>query len=240
MTTDAFTARAQPRRAQLIRASLRRRHLSRRSSAASASRRSFWRSGFVALLFTDIIRKGVPAFTQSNLHLTVTYDPAVITVGPAPVRAAGQSDADFRDASLKWQREVALLNWNKIVEAVAPRRGAGGLRDQRQGSPGDRRDRRAPSSARAFVDDPVAARTNHQGRRSRLGQRRQLDQGQYRPQPRPTTSSNSRLRRARSSISSSRDGTISMGFAWSLLTNVDSRAAPAAPASSAPSSARST
>ncbi len=40
--------------------------------------------GFVAILFTDVFRKGIPAFTQSNLHLAVTFDPAVVKVDPAP------------------------------------------------------------------------------------------------------------------------------------------------------------
>jgi phosphate transport system permease protein len=64
-----------------------------------------------------VLVKGIPAFTQSNLHLSVTYDPAIIKIEPAPIRAEGQSDADYTKAYLGWQRKVALLNWNKVVEA---------------------------------------------------------------------------------------------------------------------------
>src|SRR5690606_23378440 len=100
-----------------IRASLRRRHLSEMIFRGLGLAAIVLALGFVALLFADVIRKGVPAFMQSNLHLSVTYDPEVIKVDPAPARSSFASEAEYRAASLKWQREVAMLNWNKIGEA---------------------------------------------------------------------------------------------------------------------------
>src|SRR5690606_1045994 len=34
------------------------------------------------------------------------------------IRAAGQSDADFRATRLAWERQVAMLNWNNVIEAA--------------------------------------------------------------------------------------------------------------------------
>src|SRR5690606_17610148 len=74
--------------------------------------------GFVALLFTDVLRKGIPAFMQSNVRLEVTLDPELLKIDPAPQQAAGQSEADFRAARLAWERKVAMLNWNTVIEAA--------------------------------------------------------------------------------------------------------------------------
>src|SRR5690606_40211186 len=101
---------------RLVRASLRRRHLNERIFRSLGLLAICIALGFVALLFVDVFRKGVPAFTQTNLHVSVTFDPEVIDVGPAPLRGQFASEAEFRAANLKWQRDLALLNWNTIVE----------------------------------------------------------------------------------------------------------------------------
>jgi phosphate transport system permease protein len=226
MTTEA-TARVLPERTILIRNRLRRRHVSEAVFRGLGLAAIVLALGFVALLFTDILRKGIPAFTQSNLHLTVTYDPAVITVGPAPVRTIAQTDAEFRDVSLKWQREVALLNWNKIVEASLRAAAPAGYeitaKDILAISETDARHR----LRERFVDNPAL-----------LGQTITVDvlasantdnwiKGNI---DRSLPDSQQQLREpARALIDQFVDnGTISLGFAWSLLTNVDSRAAPAA------------
>ena len=90
MTTEATAGRVVPERTLLIRNKLRRRHRGEAIFRGLGRLAIILALGFVALLFTDILRKGIPAFTQSNLHLSVTFDPAVIKVGPPPVRAAGQ------------------------------------------------------------------------------------------------------------------------------------------------------
>ena len=111
------TRQSATERTKLIRAGLRRRHLSEAIFRGLGLAAIVLALGFVALLFTDVVRKGVPAFTQSNLHLAVTFDPELIKVDPAPARADFTSDADFTAANLKWQRDLALLNWNKVIEA---------------------------------------------------------------------------------------------------------------------------
>jgi hypothetical protein len=117
MTTTS-AAPSVSERTSRIRAGLGRRHLTERLFRGFGVAAIVLALGFVTLLFADVLLKGIPAFTQSNLHLAVTYDPEVITTDPAPIRAAGQSDADFRAARLGWERQVAMLNWNRIVEAA--------------------------------------------------------------------------------------------------------------------------
>ena len=182
--------------------------------------------GFVALLFTDVIRKGAPAFMQSNLHLDVTFDPTIVKVDPPPARSGFASEAEYQAAWLKWQRSVALLNWNKVVEAslraAAP---AGYEIDSKQLLSIAETDARHEIRA-LFVANPallgqtvkvdVLASANAdnwiKGNIDRdLGDAQQ----QLGPQ-------------ARSLIDRFvNNGTISTGFAWSIFTNVDSRAAPA-------------
>jgi phosphate transport system permease protein len=225
--TDVAVSRPLSERTQLIRNRLRRRHMSETIFRGLGLAAIVLALGFVALLFADILRKGVPAFTQANLHLSVTFDPAVITTGPAPVRAQGQTEAEYRAASLKWQREVAMLNWNKVIEAslrvAAP---AGYEIDAKTLLTIPETDARH-RVRELFVADP-----------SLLGQTVKLDvlasansdnwiKGNI---DRSLPDSQQQLREpARNLIDQFvNNGTISMGFAWSLLTNVDSRAAPAA------------
>jgi phosphate transport system permease protein len=226
MTTIAPAGHAVPERTQIIRNRLRQRHMSEAIFRGLGLLAIIVALGFVALLFTDILRRGIPAFTQSNLHLSVTFDPAVITVGPPPVRAAGQTDAEFRDVNLKWQREVALLNWNKIVEAsmraAAP---AGYEIDAKTILTIPETDARH-RIREMFVGDPsllgktvrvdVLASANADNWIKGAIDRSLGDAQQQLKAP------------ARALIDQFvTNGTISSGFAWSLLTNVDSRAAPA-------------
>jgi len=226
MTTEASMARVVPERTLLIRNKLRRRHTSETIFRGLGLLAIILALGFVALLFTDIFRKGIPAFTQSNMHLSVTFDPAVITTGPAPVRTAGQTDADFRDLSLKWQREVAMLNWNKIVEAsVRAAAPAGYEIDAKTILTIPETDARH-RIREMFVADPsllgktvkvdVLASANADNWIKGSIDRSLGDAQQQLKAP------------ARTLIDQFvTNGTISMGFSWSLLTNVDSRAAPA-------------
>jgi len=182
--------------------------------------------GFVALLFTDVLRKGIPAFTQSNLHLAITFDPATIKVGPAPLRREGQSDADFHAATMAWQRQVAMLNWNTVIEAGLRKAAPAGFDiDSRQILAIAETDARH-RVREIFVDNPdllgqtisidllASANTDNwvKGNIDRdLGDAQQQLPAQT---------------RALIDIFQA-NGTITQGFAWSLFSNVDSRSAPA-------------
>jgi len=213
-------------RTKRVRDGLRRRHFNEALFKGFGLAAIIAALGFVAILFADVLIKGIPAFTQANLHLEATFDPAIIDVGPVPVRAAGQSDADFRAASLAWQRDVALLNWNKVVEASLRAAAPAGFEiDSRQILTV------AETNARhvlreMFVADP-----------SLLGQTVKVDllasanadnwvKGNINRDLGDAQQQLSAPARALIDIFEE-NGTISMGFAWSIFTNVDSRAAPA-------------
>lgn len=223
--TDTTLASAAERR-KLVRSGLARRHLGERLFRLAGIVAICLALGFVSLLFADILRKGVPAFTQSNLHLQVSFDPELLNVDPAPVRAAGQSDADFRSARLGWERQVAMLNWNNVIEAALRDAAPDGFEiDSRQIltiAESDARHRvrqlfvenPALLGQSAYVDLLASANTDNwvKGNINRdLG-----DAQQQLSAP------------ARALIDIfEENGTISQGFAWSLFTNVDSRSAPA-------------
>lgn len=213
-------------RTKLVRAGLRRRHLNEAIFRGLGLAAIILALGFVALLFTDVVRKGVPAFTQSNLHIAVNFDPELIKADPAPARADFTSEAEFTAANLKWQRDLALLNWNKVIEASL----------RAAAPPGFEIDSKsllsiAETNARHQVREMFVANP------SLLGQTAEVDilasanaanwikgnidrslgdaQQQLSPQ-------------ARALIDTFEEtGVVSNGFAWSIFTNVDSRAAPA-------------
>jgi len=214
-------------RTKLIRSSLVRRHVSEQLFRGFGLAAIVLALGFVALLFIDIIGRGAPAFTQSNLHLTVTFDPEVIDVGPKPVRAAGQSDADYRAAELGWERQLALLNWNRIVEASL-----------RNAAPADIEIDSRQILSIAETDARHRLREMFVANPDLLGQTIEVD---------VLASANAdnwikgnidrSLGDAQQQLSAPTrtlidtfvdNGTITTGFAWTLFTNVDSRAAPAA------------
>jgi phosphate transport system permease protein len=213
-------------RTRLIRAGLRKRHLSENIFKGLGLAAIILALGFVALLFVDIVRKGVPAFTQSNLHLAITYDPAILKIDPPPVRAAGQSDADFQAANLKWQRDLAMLNWNKVIEASL-----------RAAAPADLEIDAKELLSIAETDARHVVREMFVANPSLLGQTVEVDL---------LASANAvnwirgnidrSLGDAQQQLSASArtlidefvaNGTITNGFAWSIFTNVDSRSAPA-------------
>ena len=228
MATDiqTFPEKASSDRTRIIRAGLRRRHLNEQIFRGLGIAAIAVALGFVALLFVDVFRKGIPAFVQSNLHLSVTFDAEVIDVGRAPARGDFASDAEYTAASLKWQRELAMLNWNTIVEASLRKAAPEGFEiDSKQIQTIPETNARHqiremfvanPSLLGQTVDVDVLASANAanwiRGNINRdLG-----DAQQQLSAP------------ARQLIDTFVDnGTISNGFAWTIFTNVDSRSAPA-------------
>ena len=78
----------------------------------------------VGILFGSILVRGIPAFTQATINLDVTFNEELINIPPRPEQAEGQSAADFFDALLTWQRRLRTANWNRVLAAslakVAP------------------------------------------------------------------------------------------------------------------------
>lgn len=223
--SDTTLASAAERR-KLVRAGLGRRHLTERLFRGFGILAIVLALGFVALLFTDVLRKGIPAFMQSNVHLEVTFDPQLLKIDPAPEQAAGQSDADFRAARLAWERKVAMLNWNTVIEAALRKAAPEGFEiDSRQILTITETDARHRVRER-FVADP-----------SLLGKTISVDLlASANTDNWVKGNINRNLGDAQQQLSAparalidifEENGTITQGFAWSLFTNVDSRSASA-------------
>lgn len=182
--------------------------------------------GFVAILFTNIISKGLPAFTQATASLDVFYDPAIINVDPKPEPQSGQSPADFNRAMLDWQRSVTLVNWNRVIEASV-----------RSAAPGTQADTRQvlsliETNARFILRDNFVANPELLGQTVKTDLtasanadnwlkgniNRDLPDNQQQLSA-PTRQLADQLRE---------EGVIRFAFASQILTNVDSRSAPAA------------
>ena len=74
---------------------------------------------FVALLFSSILSRGLPAFWQSAIITDVYFDPNQIKVSPKPVIKAGESPAAFEDRLNNWKGEFATVDWDgMLVNAV--------------------------------------------------------------------------------------------------------------------------
>jgi len=228
MTDQAMMPASSPAklRRQRVRSGLRRRHTTEAVFKGFGLAAIIACLGFVVILFTDILTKGLPAFVQTNLRLEVTFDPAVLEIEPAPVQQTGQSDADFRAARLAWERQVALLNWNTVVEQALRRAAPQGFEiDTRQILSIPETDARHVVRA-MFVADP-----------SLLGQTVPVELiASANVDNFVKGSINRDLGDAQQQLSAparalidqfEESGVITQSFAWGLFTNVDSRSAPA-------------
>lgn len=181
--------------------------------------------GFVFVLFANVLIQGLPAFWQWGIEAEVHFDPLKINVPPYPHKSPEMSPAEHEAALFAWQRRLALVNWNALiipaVRAKAPHTEADDrtilsvidpnarfvLRDTVAGDPsviGQSRPVRLLASANA--DSWAKGKLD----RSIADDRQQLS--------RPARDLIDRL---------VAEGVMSMGFAWHLFTNVDSRTAPA-------------
>lgn len=71
---------------------------------------------FVAALFGNVLYKGIPAFTQAEITLPVTFDPEVVDLPEKPVRMMEQSAAEFDEVMSDWLRDAALINWGRLID----------------------------------------------------------------------------------------------------------------------------
>jgi phosphate transport system permease protein len=77
--------------------------------------------GLVGLLFTTILSKGLPAFWQATFVMDVVFDPEVVQIGPKPVRAAEENEADFGQRMVAWQTELGFVDFNQLINAALVR-----------------------------------------------------------------------------------------------------------------------
>ncbi|MCP8883775.1 phosphate ABC transporter permease PstA [Devosia sp. XJ19-1] len=227
MTDQTAPAAKQPTQRTLqIRASLRRRHLSEQIFRIMGIIAICAALGFVALLFTDVLRKGIPAFHQATLHLDITFDPEIIGVDPAPVQIAGQSAADFNAAQLAWQRNVAMLNWNNVITAAMTEAAPEGFEIDSRALLAIPETNARHVVREAFVADPSLLGQTH---RFDLLASANVDNWVKGNIDRSLDDSRQQLPADTRGLVDIlvENGTITQDFAWGLFTNVDSRAAPA-------------
>jgi phosphate transport system permease protein len=212
-------------RLQLIRRGLGRRHAREKRFRLYGILAIVAALTFVAILFTMILSKGLPAFQQATLTLPVTFSEEIIDVDPQPVRQQGQSEADFRAAHLRWQREVTLVNWNSVVEAAVRNLAPGNeiaSRDlQSIIDNGERFKLRD-----AFVADPgLLGRTVEMKLLASANADNWLKGNIDRDLPDARQQLSADARALADALYE--QGHVGMTFAWHIFTNVDSRSAPA-------------
>lgn len=70
---------------------------------------------FVALLFTSILSRGVPAFWQATFTLDVYFDPEIIEISEKPVHQPDESEAAYQQRLLDWQLDLGFVNFNRLL-----------------------------------------------------------------------------------------------------------------------------
>ncbi len=70
---------------------------------------------FVAILFSSIMYKGIPAFWQASMTVPVYFDPTVINVGPRPTQKVGESPAQFEERFVDWQTKMGMVDWDALI-----------------------------------------------------------------------------------------------------------------------------
>lgn len=212
-------------RLELIRAGLRARHARERRFRAYGVGAILAALGFVAILFTMIFIKGLPAFTQAELTLDVHFDPEIVKVEPKPVRQEGQSPAEFRRAELDWERAVTMVNWNRVVEdsvrGVAPDTDA----DARQILSIVETNERFRLRDMFVADPGLLGKTVSVEMLASANADNWLKGNIDRSLPDAQQQLSAPARALADKLLE--DGTISFGFASHIFTNVDSRSAPA-------------
>ncbi|MEO4000700.1 phosphate ABC transporter permease PstA [Mesorhizobium sp. CAU 1732] len=182
--------------------------------------------GFVAILFTNILSKGLPAFTQATLTVDVFFDPEIVKVEPKPVRQDGQSPADYRRAVLDWERKATMVNWNRVVEAAV-----------RNAAPGTEADTRQilsiiETNERFKLRDMFVANPSILGQTVTVNMLGSANADNWlkgninRDLPDTQQQLSAPARALADTLLE--EGKMRFAFAWHIFTNVDSRSAPAA------------
>ncbi len=70
---------------------------------------------FVALLFSSILYKGLPAFWQASMSVPIYFDPKIIDAGPPPVQVKTETPAQFQDRYIDWQTKMGMADWDAVI-----------------------------------------------------------------------------------------------------------------------------
>jgi len=99
-----------------VHSSLSKRHASERRFKALGLAAVLIGLGFVAILFTSILSKGLPAFWQATFTLPVTIDAKALSIEPYPQQNSGQTDAEYAKEVADWQASLAGANWARLIQ----------------------------------------------------------------------------------------------------------------------------
>ena len=116
--SDTSSSPPQQRQHSAIRAGIAKRHARERRFRAYGIAAICAALTAVAILFGMILYKGVPAFWQANVELEIFFDPDVIKVPERAQPQPGQSSAELEKQQLAWERQVTMVNWNRVIEAA--------------------------------------------------------------------------------------------------------------------------
>ncbi|MDQ0316787.1 phosphate ABC transporter permease PstA [Amorphus orientalis] len=180
---------------------------------------------FVGILFASILSKGLPAFWQATVNLEVYFDPEIIDVPEKPVQQADQSPAEFLQELQGWQRKLAFVNWNQIIQAS--------LADVVPAAADNARD----AIGMVASGERIRLRDMVMNDPSLIGQRREVAltaaanvdvwlKGNIDRSLPQASQQLSQLQQQWSDELYDR-GVITMDFAWFIFTNTDSRSSPA-------------
>ena len=111
----SIAAELREKRKQRIQSSLAKRHRKEKNFRIFGFASVITGLLFVALLFSSILAKGLPAFWQSTLTVPVYFDPSMINVGAQPVQRQGESPAQYEQRFVEWQMSMGVVNWDALL-----------------------------------------------------------------------------------------------------------------------------
>lgn len=69
----------------------------------------------VGLLFGSILYKGLPAFWQTSMNVSVYLDPKIIDAGQKPIQQANETPAMYQARYIDWQTKMGMVDWDNLI-----------------------------------------------------------------------------------------------------------------------------
>ena len=223
--SDTSSSLPQQRQHSAIRAGIAKRHARERRFRAYGIAAICAALTAVAILFGMILYKGVPAFWQANVELEIFFDPEIIKVPERPQPQPGQSPAELEKQQLAWERQVTMVNWNRVIEAAIRKAAPDVEIDTKQALSIVETNGRYELRD-MFVKDPdLLGQTTTVDLLASANADNWLKGNIDRNLPDAQQQLSAPARALADRLLE--EGTIRFAFAWHLFTNVDSRSAPA-------------
>ena len=108
-------AEQREQRKSLIERTLAKRHRKEKTFRIAGITAVFLGLAFVAILFSSILSRGLPAFWQNSMTVPVYFDPAIIDVGAKPKPRVDEKPAHFAERLIEWQTEMGMVDWDALI-----------------------------------------------------------------------------------------------------------------------------